>query len=323
MSIEIARNPENAPEQAPERFGLPPKQGLYDPQFEHDACGVGFVVNIKGKKSHEIVRQALTILINLRHRGACGCEYNTGDGAGILLQMPDKFFQTAAPAAGIKLPAFGEYGVGMLFLPQNETERKACEAHLEKVIQEEGQELLGWRTVPTRNETLGSVSKGAEPFVRQVFVKRSAALKDVMAFERKLFVIRCRASHELKKNHPQFYAPSFSHRTVIYKGMLMSEQVDEFYPDLADARVETALALVHSRFSTNTFPSWPRSHPYRFIAHNGEINTLRGNRSSNQSCLARISKRYFRSSIPMAVTPRCSTTASSAWFSRAVPCPMP
>jgi glutamate synthase (ferredoxin) len=273
MNVEIAQ----ATQKKPERFGLPPRQGLYDPQFEHDACGVGFVVNFKGKRSHEIVRQALTILINLRHRGACGCEVNTGDGAGILLQMPDKFFRKVCVKDGMNLPAFGEYGVGMLFMPRDPEERKACEAHINKVIQEEGQELLGWRTVPTRNETLGSVARGAEPFVRQVFVKRSASLKDALAFERKLYVIRCRATHELKKEYPQFYAPTFSHRTIAYKGMLMSEQVDEYYPDLADNDVETALALVHSRFSTNTFPSWQRSHPYRFIAHNGEINTLRGN----------------------------------------------
>ena len=273
MNVEIAKTTKKQPE----RFGLPPKQGLYDPQFEHDACGVGFVVNFKGKRSHEIVRQALTILINLRHRGACGCEVNTGDGAGILMQMPDKFFRKVCAKDGINLPAFGEYGVGMLFMPRDPEERKACETHINKVIKEEGQGLLGWRTVPTRNETLGSVARGAEPFVRQVFVKRSAGLKDALAFERKLYVIRCRATHELKKDHPQFYSPTFSHRTIAYKGMLMSEQVDEYYPDLADNDVETALALVHSRFSTNTFPSWQRSHPYRFIAHNGEINTLRGN----------------------------------------------
>src|SRR5687768_8381255 len=181
MNIEIAQTKEKAPE----RYGLQPKQGLYDPQFEHDACGVGFVVNFKGKRSHEIVRQALTILINLRHRGACGCEVNTGDGAGILLQMPDKFFRKVCAAEGMKLPAVGEYGVGMLFLPMDAVERKDCEAHLERIVREEGQELLGWRNVPTRNETLGSVARQAEPFVRQIFVKRSAALTDPMAFERK------------------------------------------------------------------------------------------------------------------------------------------
>jgi len=262
---------------APARHGLPPKQGLYDPQFEHDACGVGFVVNIKGKKSHEIVRQALTILVNLRHRGACGSETNTGDGAGILMQMPDKFFRKACGALGMKLPAYGEYGVGMLYMPRDEAERKICEAELEKIVREEGQELLGWRTVPTRNETLGSVARQAEPQMRQIFVKRSASIKDPLAFERKLLVIRARATHEIRKTHPAFYVPTFSHRTIAYKGMLMCEQVDEYYPDLADAEVESALALVHSRFSTNTFPSWQRAHPYRFIAHNGEINTLRGN----------------------------------------------
>jgi glutamate synthase (ferredoxin) len=261
----------------PKWTDLPPKQGLYDPQFEHDACGVGFVVNIKGKKSHEIVRQALTILINLRHRGACGCETNTGDGAGILLQLPDKFFRKVCGQNKIQLPAFGEYGVGMLFLPHDPAERAKCESTLERIIAEEGQQLLGWRTVPTRNETLGSVARDSEPFVRQVFVKRNAGISDPLAFERKLFVIRARATHEIRKDNPQFYSPTFSYRTISYKGMLMSEQVDEYFPDLADKDVESALALVHSRFSTNTFPSWHRAHPYRFIAHNGEINTLRGN----------------------------------------------
>jgi glutamate synthase (ferredoxin) len=261
----------------PKWTDLPPKQGLYDPQFEHDACGVGFVVNIKGKKSHEIVRQALTILINLRHRGACGCETNTGDGAGILLQLPDKFFRKVCGENKIQLPAFGEYGVGMLFLPHDPAERAKCESTLERIIAEEGQQLLGWRTVPTRNETLGSVARDSEPFVRQVFVKRNAGISDPLAFERKLFVIRARATHEIRKDNPQFYSPTFSYRTISYKGMLMSEQVDEYFPDLADKDVESALALVHSRFSTNTFPSWHRAHPYRFIAHNGEINTLRGN----------------------------------------------
>jgi glutamate synthase (ferredoxin) len=264
-------------QRTPQPYGLPPKQGLYDPQFEHDSCGVGFVVNIKGKKSHEIIRQGLNILINLRHRGACGCETNTGDGAGILLQMPHKFFQQECAKIGINLPAPGQYGVGMLFLPMDSAQRKQCEAHIEQVIAQEGQALLGWRDVPMRNETLGSVARSGQPFVRQVFVGRSPGLKDELAFERKLFVIRARSAHELRKDHPSFYVPSFSYRTIVYKGMLMSEQVDEFYPDLADTAVESALALVHSRFSTNTFPSWQRAHPYRFLAHNGEINTLRGN----------------------------------------------
>ncbi|MGV3772438.1 MAG: glutamate synthase subunit alpha, partial [Verrucomicrobiales bacterium] len=259
------------------RYGLPPKQGMYDPQFEHDACGVGFVVNYKGKKSHEIVRQALNILVNLRHRGACGCEANTGDGAGILIQMPDAFFRKEAPKLGFVLPAYGEYGVGILFMPMDPKHRADAVKRIEKIIADEGQELLGWRDVPTRNETLGSVARGAEPFVSQVFIKRSSNLKDALAFERKLFVIRAVATHSLRKDYPQFYVPSMSYRTMVYKGMLMSEQVDEYYPDLADTTVVSAIGLVHSRFSTNTFPSWNRSHPYRFMAHNGEINTLRGN----------------------------------------------
>jgi len=257
--------------------GLPPKQGLYDPQFEHDSCGVGFVVNIKGRKSHEIVRQALTILSNLRHRGACGCEVNTGDGAGILMQMPDTFLRKETAKLGFQLPAFGSYGVGMLFMSRDAADRAKCAAAIERIVREEAQTVLGWRDVPTRDATLGNGSKDCQPFVRQIFVQRSAAITDPLAFERKLYVIRARAEHELRSACPGFYVPSFSHRTIIYKGMLNSEQVDEYYPDLADPTVESALALVHSRFSTNTFPSWHRSHPYRFIAHNGEINTLRGN----------------------------------------------
>ena len=257
------------------------KQGLYDPQFEHDACGVGFVAHIKGKKSHEIVQQALTVLNNLRHRGACGCEANTGDGAGILIQVPHEFLQEACAGIGIQLPAEGQYGVGMVYLPSDKEDRKAAEKTLEKIIQEEGQKLLGWRKVPTDNSTMGPTARSEEPVVKQIFVGRDAGMTDPLAFERKLYVIRRRAENEIRyagvKSGKYFYIPSFSHRTLIYKGMLMSEQVGEFYPELGDPNLKSALALVHSRFSTNTFPSWDRAHPYRFIAHNGEINTLRGN----------------------------------------------
>jgi len=261
--------------------GPPPKQGLYDPQFEHDSCGVGFVVNVKGKKSHEIVRQALQILVNLDHRGACGCEANTGDGAGILMQMPDRFFREVCPATGMKLPAPGEYGVGMIYLPRDPAAREYCEQKLEAVIREEGQEALGWRTVPVDNSSLGNTAKASEPVVRQIFIGRGANLADPMAFERKLYVIRKRAEHAIRfgqdaRGHA-FYVPSLSHKTIVYKGMLLTEQVDRYYPDLANPAMDSALALVHSRFSTNTFPSWERSHPYRYMAHNGEINTLRGN----------------------------------------------
>jgi len=274
MSIETGVRIEGK-EAAP--HGLPPKQGLYDPQFEHDACGVGFIAHVKGKKSHQIVRQGLTILMNLRHRGACGSEVNTGDGAGILIQLPHLFFASEAPKLGVKLPEEGGYGVGMLYFPRDAAQAAACQKALEGIIAAEGQVLLGWRDVPTRNETLGSVAKSSEPAVRQVFIGRGAGVEKGLPFERKLFVIRNLATHSIRKTIPDFYIPSFSSRTIVYKGMLMTEQVDEYYPDLSNELVQSALALVHSRFSTNTFPSWQRSHPYRFVAHNGEINTLRGN----------------------------------------------
>ncbi|OGQ75274.1 MAG: glutamate synthase subunit alpha, partial [Deltaproteobacteria bacterium RIFCSPLOWO2_12_FULL_57_22] len=260
--------------------GFPPKQGLYDPKFEHDACGIGFVVNIKGKKSHRIVEQALTVLQNLDHRGACGCEENTGDGAGILLQVPHAFFQHACDGLGFRLPEPGQYGVGMIFLPDGD-ERHRCERVLEEIIAGEGQRLLGWRKVPTDNLYLGETAKSCEPFVRQVFIGRSEAIKDDMAFERKLYVIRRRAENALRYGKEAvgeyFYIPSLSCKTIIYKGMLTARQLTTFYPDLSDPLVETAIAVVHARFSTNTFPSWGRAHPYRYLIHNGEINTLRGN----------------------------------------------
>jgi glutamate synthase (ferredoxin) len=263
------------------RRGLPEAQGLYDPQFEHDACGVGFVVHIKGQKSHDIVRQALTILLNLRHRGACGCEPNTGDGAGILLQMPHTFLQQGCDDAGIALPAPGQYGAGNVFLPVDAAERRKCQRLFEEIIREEGQSFLGWRTVPVNNTTLGETAKAGEPVVQQAFIGRSPDLTDDLAFERKLYVIRKRAENAIRyiggKGKRDFYVSSLSFKTLVYKGMFTSEQLAEYYPDLLDPAMETALALVHSRFSTNTFPSWERAHPYRYLAHNGEINTLRGN----------------------------------------------
>ncbi|MDR3708900.1 MAG: glutamate synthase large subunit [Capsulimonadaceae bacterium] len=262
--------------------GLPPKQGLYDPSNEHDACGVGFVVNIKGNKSHEIVQQALTILRNLDHRGACGCEVNTGDGAGILMQVPHKFLAAKAATEGFALPGAGEYGVGMVFVPKNAAHAALMEKKVETIVAQEGQKVLGWRSVPTDNATLGPTAVKSEPNVRQIFVgKGTITATDPLAFERKLFVIRKRAEHEIRfggiAGGDQFYIPSFSSRTIIYKGLLTTAQVSEFYPELGDPAVESALALAHSRFSTNTFPSWERAHPYRYLAHNGEINTLRGN----------------------------------------------
>ncbi|MGE5659863.1 MAG: glutamate synthase large subunit [Actinomycetota bacterium] len=258
---------------------LPPKQGLYDPQFEHDACGVGFIVHQKGKKSHEIVEQALTILVNLDHRGACGCEPNTGDGAGILMQVPHKFLQKVAAAENITLPEPGQYGVGAIYSSPDRAIREQSQQIFEQIVAEEGLKVLGWRDVPTDNSSLGDTAKSSEPFMQQVFIQRSPELTDEAAFERKLYVIRKRTHKAIRKDtlNPWWYQSSLSCRTLVYKGMLMPVQVGQYYPDLQDPDLESALALVHSRFSTNTFPSWERSHPYRYIAHNGEINTLRGN----------------------------------------------
>jgi glutamate synthase (ferredoxin) len=260
-------------------IGLPKKQGLYDPQFEHDACGVGFVTNIKGKKSHEIVQQAITVLANLDHRGAVGSEHNTGDGAGILIQMPDAFFRSVCPQQGIELPPSGHYGVAMLFTSPEATERSAAKHIFNRIITEEGLTVLGWREVPTDNSLLGDTAKAGEPLVRQIFFKRDASCADEDAFNRKLYVVNQRAIHEIRDKgvDPHWYIASMSTRTLVYKGMLMPAQLDQYYPDLRDPAMETAIAVVHSRFSTNTFPSWDRAHPYHFLAHNGEINTLRGN----------------------------------------------
>ena len=261
--------------------GLPARQGLYDPRRERDACGIGFVAHIKGIASNELVRQALTVLCNLDHRGARGCEANTGDGAGVLLQVPHRFFRERLnDEAGVKLPEPGQYGAGMVFLPPEEKYRLRCERRLERIAAEEGQRVLGWRTVPTGEADLGATALSREPCIRQVFIERSACADD-LAFERKLYTIGKRATHEIRNNGGEcgdyFYLCSLSCRTLVYKGMLTPAQVQAYYPDLSDPRLESAIVLVHSRFSTNTFPSWERAHPYRYLIHNGEINTLRGN----------------------------------------------
>src|ERR1051326_5758228 len=261
--------------------GPPAKQGLYDPWFEHESCGVGFVVNVKGRKSHQIIQQALQVLRNLDHRGACGCEANTGDGAGILMQLPHAFLQKQCEKPGFKLPKAGQYGAGLIFLPQDPPERQQCERAFEKIVKEEGLKIIGWRTVPTDHSSLGATAKASEPFVRQVFIARGRSFKDDMAFERKLYVIRKRSANRIPQlplmQARYWYVASLSFKTIVYKGMLLTEQISQYYPDLKDPLMESALALVHSRFSTNTFPSWNRAHPYRYLAHNGEINTLRGN----------------------------------------------
>ncbi len=263
-------------------IGLPPKQGLYDPKNEHDACGIGFVVNIKGQKSSKVVTQALEVLCNLDHRGARGSEPETGDGAGILMQIPHRFFQRACEGIGIELPWPGKYGVGMVFLSPNREERRAQQKVLEGVIEDEGQQVLGWRSVPTDNLHLGETARHAEPMIRQVFIARNDDIKDQDDFERKLYVIRKRAAKEVRyvgkmAGSQHFYISSLSSRLIAYKGMLTPAQVETFFLDLQDKAVMTSIALVHSRFSTNTFPSWELSHPYRMMIHNGEINTKRGN----------------------------------------------
>ncbi|MBI2553952.1 MAG: glutamate synthase subunit alpha, partial [Candidatus Rokubacteria bacterium] len=261
--------------------GLPPAQGLYDPAHEHDACGVGFVVDMKGRKSHAIVAQALTVLKNLLHRGACGCEPNTGDGAGILIQMPHAFLARECSRIGITLPAPKWYGAGLVFLPTDPAQAARCRQTFEEIIQEEGQTLLGWREVPVDDSPIGPTAKAAEPVIRQIFIGRDPAIQDDRQFERRLYVIRKRVEHAIYGTDlPQkklFYLPSLSSNTLIYKGMLSADQIETMYPDIVDPAVESGLALVHQRFSTNTFPSWPLAHPYRYLAHNGEINTLRGN----------------------------------------------
>ena len=261
--------------------GMPPAQGLYDPRHEKDACGVGFVAHIKGHRSHDIVAQGLTILRNLTHRGATGADPLHGDGAGILIQVPDAFFRDEMAKQHVRLPKAGAYGVGMVFLPNNAAARAACVREIERAVVNEGQTLLGWRDVPVDATSLGHTARSTMPVIRQVFVGAGRGSLDRDAFERKLYVIRKASGHAIRalgiSTAGQFYVPSFSHRTVVYKGMLLAHQVGDFFPDLRDRRLTSAIALVHQRFSTNTFPTWDLAHPFRFIAHNGEINTLQGN----------------------------------------------
>jgi glutamate synthase (NADPH) large chain len=263
----------------------PQKQGLYDPRNEHDACGVGFIANIKGVKSHEIIASGLEILLNLDHRGAVGADPLLGDGAGILIQVPDGLFRNWAVGAGVDLPKAGDYAVAMCFMPQDEASRDFVAAHFEEFVAKEGQILLGWRDVPIDTNGLGKAVLEQMPVIRQAFVGRGPTTSDQDAFERKLLAIRKQTQNPLsalaeKHNMPglkDLYMPSFSSRTIVYKGLLLAGQVGSYYLDLQDPLCVSALALVHQRFSTNTFPSWKLAHPYRFIAHNGEINTVRGN----------------------------------------------
>jgi glutamate synthase domain-containing protein 1 len=261
--------------------GLPAEQGLYSPQNEHDACGIGFLVNIDGKASHDIITRGIQILINLTHRGACGCDPETGDGAGILIQIPDKFFRRETARLGFELPPVGEYGVGMVFLPVEPQQRLICEGILERVAAEEGLAVLGWRDTPVQRDAVGRIARASQPYIEQVFLRCDPCV-DREDFERRLYVVLKRVENEVAKSpdirdKSFFYIPSMSSRTIVYKGLLLAPQIANCYTELSDPDTASALALVHQRFSTNTFPTWQLAHPFRMVCHNGEINTVRGN----------------------------------------------
>ncbi len=270
-----------------QRFAFQGAEGLYDPRNEHDACGVGFIADLSARKSHKIIEDGLQILVNLTHRGAVGADPLAGDGAGMLIQIPDAFFRAECMDLGIELPPVGEYAVGHVFMPRDKRFRRECEAQFEKSCKEEGLTLLGWRDVPTNNGCLSEPTIAVEPFHRQIFISKSEnSIADDAQFERKLYILRKvvnNAIHAkfadigLGDSDNEFYIVSLSSRTIVYKGMFLSDQLGAYYSDLLDPRLTSALALVHQRFSTNTFPSWKLAHPYRMVAHNGEINTLRGN----------------------------------------------
>jgi glutamate synthase (ferredoxin) len=266
----------------PNKYSRPKKQGLYDPQFEHENCGIGLIVDMKGRKSHSIIQDALAICVNLDHRGGCGCDPITGDGAGLFIQLPHSFFKKVCPSeCGFEVPEEGDYGVGFVYLSQDDATRTKEEETVNSIIEEEGMKLLGWRDVPVRSEILGKASSECEPVMRQFFVQRNESVERGLAFERKLYIIRRLSTYKLRyaenADDSDFYISSLSSRTMTYKGMLTTGQLEHYFPDLTNEAMESALALTHSRFSTNTFPSWPRAQPFRYLCHNGEINTVRGN----------------------------------------------
>ena len=259
---------------------VPSAQGLYHPSHEHDACGIGFVASVRGERSHDIILKGIEVLINLTHRGACGCDAETGDGAGILIQIPHRFFARECAELGFKLPEPGAYAAGMVFLPVEKLNRLQCEGIFEQIIREEGLTILGWRDTPCNGNAIGRVARASQPYIQQIFIGKPDGM-DEDAFERKLYVVRKLAEQKIAESSIEdkeiFYIPSLSSRTIIYKGLLLAPQIASFYGELADPEVDSALCLVHQRFSTNTFPSWRLAHPFRYVAHNGEINTLRGN----------------------------------------------
>ena len=302
------------------RFHLPPAQGLYDPSQERDACGVGFIAHIKGVASHQNVLDADTILQNMDHRGACGCEPNTGDGSGIMCGLPHKFLRKVAKSdLGIDLPEPGRFAAGLVFLPKIDSEREFCKKTIEELIAESGQVLLGWRKVPQETDLadVGPTARGSEPVIEQLFVGAADGLEGD-AFDRKLYQIHKQASHRLRgsktlKQALVFYICSLSTKVIIYKGMLTPAQVLPYFPDLRDEDFETHLAMVHSRFSTNTFPSWDRAQPLRFMSHNGEINTLRGNSNWMRAREGSARSELFGDDLPKlfpVVEPHCSDSGS-------------
>ncbi len=291
-------------------------RGLYDPYYEHDACGFGFVANIDGRRTHDIVRRGITVLENLVHRGACGCDPETGDGAGLLLQIPHRFFAEESEKLGFELPEPGAYAAAMVFLPHAKGDRELCVKAIEKFIVEEGQSVLGWRDVPRNADALGWLAREREPVIQQVFIARAKGL-DTDAFERKLFVIRKQIERAVAASGieqvEQFYIPSMSARTIVYKGLMLAYQIDEYYLDLSDERFETAIALIHQRYSTNTLPEWRLAHPYRFVCHNGEFNTLRGNLNMMRSRESHLASPLLGADVKKLVpilTPGASDSAS-------------
>jgi len=291
-------------------------QGLYHPSFEHDSCGVGFIANIKGRKSHQIVADALTMLERMSHRGACGCEANTGDGAGILIQIPHEFFLNECRKLGIKLPSYTEYGVGLVFFPRDPKVREECRTILNRQIKKAKMTLLGYRPLPTNNSELGETAKIAEPVMEQVFIKRHESITNPEDFERKLFILRKYSTTLITESvsgvNNQFYFSSLSYKTIAYKGMLISEQLRHYFHDLENEEVVSAIGVIHSRFSTNTFPSWRLAQPFRYIAHNGEINTVRGNINWLKSKEAFFESEHFtREELDM-ILPICNPAQSDS-----------
>ena len=292
------------------------QQGLYHPSFEHDSCGVGFIANIKGRKSHQTIKDGLTMLERMAHRGACGCEANTGDGAGILIQVPHEFYVNECRKLNIKLPSFGQYGVGLVFFPADAKVREECRTVLNRQIKKMKMSLLGYRLLPTTNTDLGETAKQAEPVMEQVFIKRAETIADTEDFERKLFILRKYSTRIITESvagvNNQFYFSSLSYKTIAYKGMLLSGQLRYYFHDLQNEEVVSALAVIHSRFSTNTFPSWRLAQPFRFIAHNGEINTVQGNINWLKSKEAFFSSPYFtREELDM-ILPICNPAQSDS-----------